>query len=152
MEISVRERRAIVEHETLPARGVLTLDRTVESRFLPMCNASWFTLRKPRAHGEVRFRELQSVFQIVRHAKEKWARVGGMGSESRGEVASDGRDYIPDLVSRMWRIKVYLRGDGALGSFGKLTSSPHSGSHRFARVASCSPAAMQAGTEIPSRA
>ena len=106
-----------MEHETLPARGVLALDRTVESGFFPMCNSSRFALRESRPHGEVRFRELQSVFQIVRHAKEKWARVGGMGSESRGEVASDGRDYIPDLVSRMCRRKEYLRGDGALGKF-----------------------------------
>ena len=86
VEIAIRKGRSIMKHERFFRCCILTLNSRIEARFLPMGNSSRFALRKARSHREVRFRELQSVFQIVRHAKEKCARVGAMGSESRGEV------------------------------------------------------------------
>ena len=111
MEIAVRERRSVVQHETFARRRVLALDRLVKAGLFPVGNPSWLALRKTRAHREVRFRKLQSVFQIVGHAKEKCARVGVVGSESRGEVTRLPGRRADLRLSCIWRLEFYLSGD-----------------------------------------
>ena len=99
---------------------VRKLESRVKAGLFPVGNSSGLALCKTRAHREIRFRKLQSIFQIVGHAKEKCARVGVVGSESRGEVTQLPKAARGSPISCIWRLEFYLSGDSCGVKFPKF--------------------------------
>jgi|GEM_PF-2081882 len=85
MDVAIGKRRTIVQYERWRG-GAAALNGVVKAEFPPMRHPARFALRQPGAHRKIGLGELPSIFQVLRHAKEKWARLRAAPSESRGET------------------------------------------------------------------
>ena len=74
VDVAVGEGRTVVENKRFLRLDAILLESRVKSDAFPVRDAAGFALSQTCAHGEICFRKLEGVFQVLRHTGKRCGR------------------------------------------------------------------------------